>query len=65
MLTGLAQPMANTFDLVFVEEKTPDFAEMLLHHICHFGLIFSCIVGNFSDIGALILFCHSVSDLFL
>ena len=65
MLVSLGQPIANTFDLLFVEEMTPDFAEMLLHHICHFGLIFACIVGNFSDVGAAILFCHSASDVFL
>ena len=65
MLVTMAQPLQNLFELLFVTDRTPDFSEMLLHHIIHGLLIFCCIVSNFTAVGSLTLLCHSVSDIFM
>ena len=38
---------------------------MLMHHIVHTILIFSCCVANMDNPGVLTLFLHSFSDIFL
>ena len=64
MLISLGMPIEHTFELM-INEKLPDFSEMLLHHICHIALIFSCLIANFTNIGITILLIHSISELFL
>ena len=65
MLASLGLPLQNLIELLFINERTPDFPEMLLHHICHFNLIFMCLIANYTNIGILVLLCHSASDIFL
>ena len=65
MLVALAQPIQTTFELLFEAESTPDFSEMLMHHIIHLILIFCCIVSNFTAVGCLTLLCHSISDIWM
>ena len=65
MLIALGQPLYNSVELLFISERTPDFTEMVLHHICHTTLIFACLTSNLYHYGALILILHSGSDIFL
>ena len=46
MLLSLSIPLLNMFELLFISQHMPDFAEMLLHHICHLSLIFTCLASN-------------------
>ena len=48
-----------------MDERTPDFFEMLLHHIVHSCLMFSSLFANLVNGGGVILFVHASSDIFL
>ena len=64
MMIALGQPLQNIYETLS-EERSPDFAEMILHHIVHTGLIVSSLLSQYSRIGILIMFVHSSSDIFL
>ena len=53
------------FEIVFINERMPDFFEMLLHHIVHSCLMFSCLFANIVNGGTVIIFVHVFSDIFL
>lgn len=65
MLITLGQPLQMIFELFFVNERTHDFYEFVLHHIVHTFLIFSCIVANGVNMGTLTLTVHASTDIFL
>ena len=64
MLVVCGFPLQNLF-LLFVHDRTPDFLEMLLHHIVHTALVFCCLIVNQTAIGACIILVHSISDITL
>ena len=49
MLLTLGQPTQMLFEALFMNERTPDFYELLLHHIVTVVLIFTAVAGNFSN----------------
>ena len=65
MLFNLGSPLQMLFEILFVVERTPDFYEMLLHHIVHAALHFCTMAGNLSNCGVVAIFLHSGSDIFL
>jgi len=64
MLVVCGFPIQNLF-LLFVHDRTPDFPEMLLHHIVHTSLVFCSIIVNQTAIGACIILVHCISDITL
>ena len=65
MLINLGQPLQMLFDLLVLIDRTPDFFEMLLHHILHATLVLTSILGNFNNCTLMGMFLHSCSDIFL
>ena len=65
MLLNLGHPIQMLFEIIFVIERTPDFFEMLLHHIVHVALVFTLMAGGLSNCGVVGIFLHSGSDIFL
>lgn len=49
---------------LFVEEKTANFYEMLLHHTATCSLCFGYMFSNYMGIGAIISFVHDPADIF-
>ena len=49
----------------FVEERRPDFATMMVHHVVTVMLIVGSYVSHFSRIGMLVLLVHDSSDIFV
>jgi len=46
-----------------VSERSPDFAEMALHHLVHLVLVSSSLIANVMVFGAMIAFVHDFSDI--
>jgi hypothetical protein len=51
--------------LLLMQEKLPDFWEMLLHHTISCTLVVYSYVLNYVRLGSLILFLHGITDVFL
>ena len=65
MLLNLGQPIQMLVEITVIIERTPDFYEMLLHHIVHVALVFTLMAGSLSNCGVIGIFLHSFSDIFL
>ena len=65
MLINLGLPIQMLFEILVVIDRTPDFYEMLLHHILHATLLFASMAGNMSNCVLVAIFLHSSSDIFL
>ena len=61
----LGYPLQQTFAHFFIREKSPDFAEMSLHHIAHVALTSTYLFGNMIPLGILIMFIHDASDVLI
>ena len=64
MLVVCGFPLQNLF-LLFVHDRTPDFLEMLLHHIVNTALVFCSLIVNQTAIGICIILIHKISDIAL
>ena len=52
--------------LIFIDdEKQSDFRIMLFRHICIISLIYFSYITNYSNIGSIVLFLHTESDIFV
>ena len=58
----LGFPVEKSIKHFFIEERTPDFAEMSLHHIAHFCLSLCNLLTNTMNYGSIVAFLHSFSD---
>jgi hypothetical protein len=64
-LANLAYTFADLFCVVFVYDKQTDILVMIFHHFCTIILIVFSYYNHFDSIGALILFLHNFSDIFV
>jgi hypothetical protein len=55
----------SDFACLLLNEKQSDFILMLLHHICTISLILFSYLSNFCQVGAVVLFLHMESDIFV
>ena len=51
--------------LIFINAKQTDFINMLLHHVCTISLIIFSYLVNYSNVGAIVLFLHVETDIFV
>lgn len=64
-LVALGYQLSEAFTHVLYERERPDFYTMLLHHVVSTSLVGFSYALNFIRIGSLILFLHTVSDVFI
>ena len=64
-LLNLAYTFADLFCVVFMYDKQTDILVMIFHHFCTIVLIVFSYYNHFDGIGALILFLHNFSDIFV
>jgi hypothetical protein len=62
-LITLGNPLEASLEHFFWKERTPDFAEMALHHVVQISLVSASVLGNCMNIGTIIAFAHDVSDI--
>ena len=62
-LIFLGYPVQQIITHFLIDEKTPDFAEMSLHHITHLCLSSSYLFTNTLPYGSIVAFLHDFSDL--
>ena len=51
--------------LLFINEKQSDFIIMLVHHICTISLIIFSHLVHYSNVGSIVLFLHTETDIFV
>ncbi|KAL0478662.1 5 TM domain-containing transmembrane protein, partial [Acrasis kona] len=64
-LLGLAFYSQALFAIIFIDEKTKDFKELVIHHVCTILLISISKISSAHRIGSLILLLHDFVDIFL
>ena len=64
-LLSFTYHFTDLFFLVFVHESQSDFLMMLVHHICTVILISFSYLGNYGNLGSLILITHDFGDIFV
>ena len=62
-LVLLGYPVQQVITHFLIEERTPDFAEMSLHHLTHLCLSSGYLFTNTLPYGSIIAFLHDFSDL--
>ena len=62
---NLAYFSVDAIWLLFIDEKQSDFRIMLFHHVCTISLIYFSYITNYSNIGSIVLFLHTESDIFV
>ena len=62
---NLAYFSVDAIWLLFIDEKQSDFNVMLFHHVCTISLIYFSYITNYSNIGSIVLFLHTESDIFV
>ena len=50
---------------LLIDNKRKDFNEQIIHHVATLALLGLSYVCNFTRIGALVMWCHDISDIFL
>ena len=55
----------SDFVWLLISEKPNDFINMFLHHICTISLILFSYLTNYTQVGAIVLFLHMTSDVFV
>jgi len=56
---------ASDFMWLLLEDKQTDFINMLLHHVCTISLIVFSHLVNYSNVGSIVLFLHTETDVFV
>lgn len=51
--------------LLFINERQTDFVNMLLHHACTISLIVFSHLVHYSNVGSIVLFLHTETDIFV
>jgi ceramide synthetase len=51
--------------LLFINERQTDFINMLLHHVCTISLIVFSHLVHYSNVGSIVLFLHTETDIFV
>ena len=59
----MGYPLQQVFAHFLIDERTPDFAEMSLHHITHLCLSSSYLFTNTLPYGSIVALLHDFSDL--
>jgi hypothetical protein len=62
-LIYLAHNLTDIVYLLFIYEKQTDFPLMFLHHTCTISLIFFSYITNHSQIGAIVMIIHDMTDI--
>lgn len=62
---NLAYTFADLFCVVFIYDKQTDILVMAFHHFCTITLLVFSLYNHFDSIGAIILFLHNFSDIFV
>ena len=62
---NLAYTFADLFCVVFIYDKQTDILVMTFHHFCTITLIVFSYYNHFDSIGAIILYLHNFSDIFV
>lgn len=62
---NLAYTFADLFCVVFIYDKQTDILVMAFHHFCTIILLLFSLYNHFDSIGAIILFLHNFSDIFV
>ena len=62
---NLAYTFADLFCVVFIYDKQTDILVMAFHHFCTITLIVFSYYNHFDSIGALILYLHNFTDIFV
>ena len=61
-LIAMGYHLEETVDHIFIEERSNDFLEMLLHHIATLTLYGGMLTNNALRIGVLIGWVHCIAD---
>jgi hypothetical protein len=61
-LIAMGYHLEETVDHIFMEERSNDFLEMLLHHIATLTLYGGMLMNNALRIGVLIGWVHCIAD---
>ena len=64
-LINLSYVLTEFIYLLFIYIGETDFINMVVHHVCTVSLLGFSYVTNFSHVGAVILFLHNQSDIFV
>ena len=51
--------------LLFINDRQTDFINMLLHHVCTISLIVFSHLVHYSNVGSIVLFLHTETDIFV
>lgn len=64
-LINLSYVITEFIYLLFIDQGETDFINMFVHHICTVSLLVFSYVTNLSHVGAIVLFLHNQSDIFV